>query len=222
MHLHERLESLTRRLADKQGEKSRYVKLYAQGHVDEEELEIYLADLKNQVENLKLLIVSVETDLTTNHENKMVVARTEVWHMTLRETLAGVEQVTEEAFGKRRELAKLLVQQITTDRNEEGKVKVVVTYRFGPPEVSLGVDSAGGVQNTEGVLNFTSTEQRRRPTARTYQDVLLRGRRRTGCRAVQRRRLGIRPSLMPTREPAGEPRRLRGRARIRPCRVLRT
>ena len=109
MHLHERLESLTRRLADKQGEKSRYVKLYAQGHVDEEELEIYLADLKNQVENLKLLIVSVETDLTTNHENKMMVARTEVWHMTLRENLAGVEQVTEEAFGKRRELAKLLV-----------------------------------------------------------------------------------------------------------------
>ena len=115
-----------------------------------------------------MLIVSVETDLTTNHENKMVVARTEVWLMTLKENLAGVEQVTEEAFGKRRELAKLLVQQITTDRNEEGKVKVVVTYRFGPPEVSLGVDSAGGVQNTEGVLNFTSTEQRRRPTARTY------------------------------------------------------
>ena len=56
-----------------------------------------------------MLIVSVETDLTTNHENKMVVARTEVWHMTLRENLAGVEQVTEEAFGKRRELAKLLV-----------------------------------------------------------------------------------------------------------------
>jgi hypothetical protein len=55
--------------------------------------------------------------LTTNHENKTVAARTEVWHMTPRENLAEVEQVTEETFGERRELAMLLVQQITTDRN---------------------------------------------------------------------------------------------------------
>ncbi len=55
----DRHTSLTKRLAAKQAEKSRYVKLYAQGHMDEEELEVYLTDLKNQVENLKLLISSV-------------------------------------------------------------------------------------------------------------------------------------------------------------------
>jgi hypothetical protein len=45
--LEERHASLTRRLAAKQEQKSKYVKLYAQGHLDEEELEVHMADLKN-------------------------------------------------------------------------------------------------------------------------------------------------------------------------------
>ena len=53
-------------MAAKQEEKSRYVKLYAQGQVDEDELEIHLADLKYQVENMKLLISSVEADLAAD------------------------------------------------------------------------------------------------------------------------------------------------------------
>jgi hypothetical protein len=35
--------------------------------MDEEELELYLTDLKNQVENLKPLIASVEADLAQKH-----------------------------------------------------------------------------------------------------------------------------------------------------------
>lgn len=95
--------SLTRRLAAKQ-EKSRYVKLYAQGHMDEEELEVYMTDLRNQVENLKVLLASVETELAAKQENKMVAQSAEVWLMTLRKNLARVEVGTEEAFGTRREL----------------------------------------------------------------------------------------------------------------------
>jgi hypothetical protein len=57
--------SLTKRLVAKQAEKDRYIKLYAQGQLDDEELETNLLDLKNQVENLKLLIASVESDLAT-------------------------------------------------------------------------------------------------------------------------------------------------------------
>ena len=87
----DRHRSLTRRLAAKQEEKSRYVKLYAQGHMDEEELEVYLADLKNQVENLKLLIASVEADLAKKHENKIVAEGTEAWLVSLRENLSEVE-----------------------------------------------------------------------------------------------------------------------------------
>ena len=114
-----------RRLRAKQDEKSRYVKLYAQGHMDEEELEVHLADLKYQVDNLKL-----------------VAARTEAWLMTLRKNLAKVEQDTEEAFEKRRELVKLPVERITTGGNEDGRPKVVIICRFEPPEASPREDGS--------------------------------------------------------------------------------
>ncbi len=42
----DRHTSLTKRLAAKQAEKSRYVKLYAQGQMDDEELGVYLTDLQ--------------------------------------------------------------------------------------------------------------------------------------------------------------------------------
>jgi len=146
--LEERHASLTRRLAAKQGEKARYVKLYAQGHVDEEELEIYMADLRNQVDNLKLLISSVESDLAQKQEHTMLAATTEAWMMALAKNLTDVEADTAEAFEKRRELVRLLVERITVGRNEEGRPKVEITYRFGPPAAS-SEDSVAGVRRSE-------------------------------------------------------------------------
>jgi site-specific DNA recombinase len=149
--LEERHASLTRRLAAKQDEKSRYVKLYAQGHLDEEELEVQLADLKNQVENMKLLISSVEADLARKHENKMVAETTEVWLLTLRKNLSEVERHTADAFEKRRELTKLLVEKITVGRNEDGRARVDITYRFGPREAqaaTVGATSVDRVSNS--------------------------------------------------------------------------
>lgn len=150
--LEERHASLTKRLATKQEEKARYVRLYAQGHVDEGELEVYLTDLRNQVENLKLLITSVEADLAAKHEDKMVAQSTEVWLMTLRNNLEEVEQDSEEAFGSRRELVNLLVERIVVDRSEDGRAKVDITYRFGPPDKAqmetVGGGSVGRVNNS--------------------------------------------------------------------------
>jgi hypothetical protein len=57
-----------------------------------------------------------------------------------------VEEDTEEAFESRRELAKLLVEKIVMARDEEGRPKVEITYRFGPP---AGNESANGSQNSE-------------------------------------------------------------------------
>jgi chromosome segregation ATPase len=144
--LEERHASLARRLAAKQDEKSRYVKLYAQGHVYQEELEVHLADLKYQVENLKLLISSVEADLASKHENRMVAESAASWLMTLRKNLSEVEQDAEEAWTARRELVKLLVEKITIGRNDESRPEIQITYRFGPP---AAVQSANGVQNSE-------------------------------------------------------------------------
>ncbi len=76
--------------------------------------------------------------MTTKHENKMVAARTEVWLMALRKNLTEVEQDTEEAFEKRRELVKVLVEKIALSRNEVGRTKVDITYRFGPPAAPVG------------------------------------------------------------------------------------
>ncbi len=66
--------------------------------------------------------------------------------MTLRKNLAEVEQDTDEAFENRRELVKLLVERIVVSRNEEGRPKIDITYRFGPPAES---ESASGSQNPE-------------------------------------------------------------------------
>ncbi|MDP9479694.1 MAG: hypothetical protein M3R38_29200 [Actinomycetota bacterium] len=38
------------------------------------------------------------------------------------------------------------MEKITVSRNEEGRAKVEITYRFGPP---VGNDSAPGSQNSE-------------------------------------------------------------------------
>ena len=145
--LEQRHASLTRRLAAKQAEKGRYVKLYAQGHLDEEELEVHLVDLKNQVENLRLLISSVEAEVARKEEDKLTAQTTEAWLLTLRERVEELEEDTEDALERHRELVKLLVEQITVDRNEEGHTQARITYRFGPPlEESASI--VGGIQKS--------------------------------------------------------------------------
>ena len=142
---------LSRRLAAKQAEKDRYIRLYAQDHISEEELETYFLDLKNQIGNLRLLLESVEADLSASAENKRAAKNTEAWLMSLRGRIAGVEKDTEAAFEKRRELVRLLVERITIDRGEDGQAQVEIIYRFGPPsersgEAEQGDGVVGGVQ----------------------------------------------------------------------------
>jgi hypothetical protein len=72
-----------------------------------------------------------------------VARSTEAWLLTLRENLAGVEQDTEEAFETRQELAKLLAERIRIGRGVDGRPRVEITYRFGPPS------EAAGERNTE-------------------------------------------------------------------------
>ena len=139
-----RREELSRRLAAEQAEKDRYVHLYAQGHISEAELERYLLDLKNQTENLRLLLGSVEAELSQKCEQAELAETTHSWLLTLRERLAEVEEDTEDAFRARRQLVKLLVQSITVGKkDEDGGIEVRITYRFGPPS-SPPAEAAGG------------------------------------------------------------------------------
>jgi site-specific DNA recombinase len=133
-----RRDDLTRRLAAKNAEKDRYVRAYAQGHISEEELAEYVTDIKNQTNNLRLLISSVEDDLAGLTETRKVAESAAEWLLILRERTSEVEADTPEAFRKRRELVRLLVDRISTDRDENDHKRVEITYRFGPsPEESF-------------------------------------------------------------------------------------
>jgi uncharacterized protein len=124
---------LTKRLGQKEAEKDRYVRLYAQGHLDDSELATYLEDLKYQTQNLRLLLESVEAEIAGKKEQQHLAETTGVWLHTLRERTAEVEADTEEAQATRRELVRLLVEAVEVDRTGEGKTRMRITYRFGQP-----------------------------------------------------------------------------------------
>ena len=146
--LQERHGDLASRLVAKHKERERWLHLYAQGHIPEDELKLHLADLRAQLDNLKLLLDSVESDLEARREEVALAANAEAWLLALRERLAEVEEDTEEAFEKRRTLVKLLVAGITAGRDEDGNLDVRITYRFGPPEPAHEKDMfVGGVQS---------------------------------------------------------------------------
>jgi site-specific DNA recombinase len=138
--LEERRESLARRLAQTQAEKSKYVKLYAQGNLDEDELEVHIAEAKNRVANLKLLLDSVEADIAHRQQDYMAAQDAALWLASLRDNLEALEVDTEEAFLKRRELVKHLVERITISGGENGQVKIDIIYKFCPPEPEEGAE----------------------------------------------------------------------------------
>jgi site-specific DNA recombinase len=141
--LEARRDELAKRLAARQAEKDRYIRTYAQGHISEEELDVYLAELKNQIDNLRLLLESVEGDLSDKRKRTALTDTTHAWLLSLRRRVAEVEEDTEEAFRERRQLVKLLVDAISVGkRQEDGRAEIQITYRFDPPP-SSGVPEEG-------------------------------------------------------------------------------
>jgi hypothetical protein len=146
-----RLKGLEKRLVAKQSERDRYVRLYAQGHISEDELETYLADLKSQIGNLRLLIEATKADLAQRRERARVADTTVAWLNLLRERAEEIEEDTTEAFVKRQQLVRLLVERITLLRDEGRKTTVVITYRFGLPDdrAEVGASVVGSERNSE-------------------------------------------------------------------------
>src|SRR5215207_3248041 len=126
-NLEERRADLTRRLKATQVDKNRLIKAYSQEIIDDEELEVQLVDLRNRIENLKMLISAVEADLAHEVETQQVAASTEAWLMTLRDRLEEIEEDTEGAWQQRREIVTLLVERITVGRDDEGRTTASVT-----------------------------------------------------------------------------------------------
>jgi hypothetical protein len=61
------------------------VKLYARGHLSEEELDLHLADLKNTADNLKLLLEAADAELAESRQRVEAVEDVEAWLLALRE-----------------------------------------------------------------------------------------------------------------------------------------
>ena len=129
---------------------SRYVRTYAQGHISEEELEVYLADLKNQTSNLRLLLESVEAELSQWRQQVALADTTHAWLLSLRRRLTEVEQDTPEAFRARRRLVELLVESIAVGKQDDGRPEIRITYRFGPPVTGVSEKDTSMVQLKNG------------------------------------------------------------------------
>lgn len=149
-----RRDDLAKRLTAKQSEKDRYVRLYAQGHISDAELETYMGDLKNQISNLRLLIESSEADLSQRWQQAELADTTYAWLTALRERVDEIEGDTPEAFAKRQQLVRLLVERIIAGRDPDGETSIEITYRFGPPGEPNDGDGrfVGDVQNPCGNL----------------------------------------------------------------------
>jgi site-specific DNA recombinase len=133
--LEARRADLTKRLSAKHKERDRYIRLCAQGYIAEGELEGYLADLRTQTANLRLLLGSVEADLTQRQEEAELAASTEAWLISLKERIHEVEGDSEEAFRARRQLVRLLVDGIVIEDKRKGEgPRVRITYRFDEPD----------------------------------------------------------------------------------------
>ena len=142
--IEQRRASLAKRLAAVQGEKDKFVRLYAAGHLDDQELETHLLDLKNRISNLKLLIEAAEASLAREEQDAAAAKSTAAWLASLRERIEELEEDTEEAWQDRRELVEHLVERITVGRAEDGRAKVQIAYKFAPP-----VQPANGVTDNK-------------------------------------------------------------------------
>jgi hypothetical protein len=132
-----RRKELAKRLAAKQAEKDRYIRTYAQGHISEEELDAYLAELKKHIDNLRVLLASIEVEFSERRERTALTDTTHAWLLSLRKRLDEVEENTPEGFEKRKQLVGLLVESISLGkRQEDGRAQTQITYRFGPPPAS--------------------------------------------------------------------------------------
>jgi hypothetical protein len=73
----ERAEAQERRLAAKHSEREHAMRLYTRRLAAEEWAEVLLADLRNQADNLRLLISATEGDLSAADEDRLMARNSE-------------------------------------------------------------------------------------------------------------------------------------------------
>jgi hypothetical protein len=136
--LEQRIEELEKRLVSKVSERERYARLFSKKLLDEgdEEALDHLLVLKNQVANLRLMLEAARAEQADSAAQRVIADTAKAYLMALRERTDEIEDDTPEAFIKRQQLVRLLVDGIALGKDEDGKTLVEVTYRFGPPKTA--------------------------------------------------------------------------------------
>jgi hypothetical protein len=136
--LEQRIEELEKRLVSKVSERERYARLFSKKLLDEgdEEALDHLLVLKNQVANLRLMLEAARAEQADSAAQRVIADTAKAYLMALRERTDEIEDDTPEAFIKRQQLVRLLVDGIALGKDEDGKTTVEVTYRFGPPKTA--------------------------------------------------------------------------------------
>jgi|SRR5215203_5751711 hypothetical protein len=136
--LERRIEELEKRLVSKVSERERYARLFSKRLLDEgdEEALDHLLVLKNQVANLRLMLEAARAEQADSAAQRVIADTAKAYLMALRERTDEIEDDTPEAFIKRQQLVRLLVDGIALGKDEDGKTLVEVTYRFGPPKTA--------------------------------------------------------------------------------------
>lgn len=90
-----------------------------------------------------MLIESAEADLARVEQDAAAAKSTAMWLTSLRGNLDALDEDTEEAWHRRRELVEELVDRITVSRTEGGQANVHIVYKFAPPVQA----TSGGTNN---------------------------------------------------------------------------
>jgi hypothetical protein len=136
--LEQRIEELEKRLVSKVSERECYARFFSKRLLDEgdEEALDHLLVLKNQVANLRLMLEAARAEQADSAAQRVIADTAKAYLMALRERTDEIEDDTPEAFIKRQQLVRLLVDGIALGKDEDGKTTVEVTYRFGPPKTA--------------------------------------------------------------------------------------
>jgi site-specific DNA recombinase len=129
----ERREKLLKQLAAKHRERERRLDQHAKGHITDEELDAHIGALRAEIERLQARVEDIEGHLSAQEHEREAGRTTESYLLSLMGRIEGVEHDPT----TQRELVRLLVSAITIGRDEHGRARVDITYRFGPPEVDL-------------------------------------------------------------------------------------
>lgn len=133
--LKKRRKGLEKRLAAKEAERDRYIRLYGTGRISEADLDSYVLETESTAENLRGLIETLDSEMSRRREDENLRTSTAAWLSVLSERISEVEEDTEEAFGARKEIVNLLVEGVYIgERKKKGKPDIRVVYRFGVPE----------------------------------------------------------------------------------------